>query len=87
MKIEITKDDIANGLQYRGIDPLSLGVRRALDASIVQCYSGYVEVIDFKRDTFSRYRIPSIATNFFLQFDNCIPVQPITFELDLDDRI
>lgn len=87
MKVDVTQEDIDNGKpKFSYCCAVALAVLREKPMKEVTVSTEYIEISDYGGFDTERYDLPAVARAFVEDFDEKLPVQPITFEAPLIPR-
>ena len=81
MKINVTEDDIKNGVVFACYKcPIALAVKRAVGAANVRVGTETIRI--FKGAVPRHFKMTDAAKVFVKDFDDSKPVQPFSFDLN-----
>lgn len=80
--VEVTREDIENGNYGCSRCPVALAIRRAIPGSIPLVTRTNFTLMGASG---KKYQTPPGMRDFILEFDNQLPVEPITFDLEVPD--
>lgn len=85
MFIEVTQEDIDNGTRHSATCPVSLAVGRI---ALCECHSSYAIMLLSRCPEGSIYvTAPVTVTDFITRFDDGLPVNPFSFEIDISTTL
>ena len=81
MKIEVTADDIENGVHHVRTCPVSLAIRRKIPDVEVFTWHDSICIYDPRTQKARHFDTPWVVSNFVKGYDKNIETSPFEFEL------